>query len=203
MNWLSEMLEGEAKGKFEGERDADGQKLAVVHVTIKIKSAKDITEMVSEQMKKGKTPPGVESMSFDWILAEKPEHARTKTWDTPYRVFLGGGAAFEPGKQLRRKDFTRSSAYAILVVEAAESVPWPKPDELVYDPAKPLPKLGGLFPDGFYAVFVDGSVRFIKNGTDEKTIRAWITRGGEKVELPPRVDRAALAKAAGVPFGIE
>ncbi len=64
-DWLSEMLEGEAKGKFEGERDADGQKLAVIHVSIKIKSAKDITELVSEQMKKGKTPPGVESMSFD------------------------------------------------------------------------------------------------------------------------------------------
>jgi hypothetical protein len=64
-DFLSEMLEGEAKGKFEGERDADGQKLAVIHVSIKIKSAKDMTEIVAEQMKKGKTPPGVESMSFD------------------------------------------------------------------------------------------------------------------------------------------
>jgi hypothetical protein len=174
------------------------------------------TSLISDNLRYNKYPaapdakPGetwnrtaLKSMSFDWILAEKPEHARTKTWDTPYRVFVGGGAAFEPGKRLGRKDFPRSSAYAILVVEAAESVPWPKPDELAYDPAKPLPKLGGLFPDGFYAVFADGSVRFIKNGTDEKLIRAMITRGGEKVELPPRVDRAALAKTAGVPFGTE
>jgi hypothetical protein len=77
-------------------------------------------------------------------------------------------------------------------------VPWPKPEELEYDRAKPLPKLGGQFPDGFYAAFADGKVRFIRRDTDEKTLRAWITRNGdEQGPLPPEVDRKALEKAAG------
>jgi hypothetical protein len=78
------------------------------------------------------------------------------------------------------------------------TVPGPKPEELAYDPNKPLPKLDGLFPDGFYAAFADGKVRFIKNGTDEKLIRAWITRnGGEVAALPPAVNAEAMRKAAG------
>lgn len=81
-DWLSEMLEGEAKGKYEGEREADGHKLAVLKVTIKIKSAKDITELVTEQMKKSKTPPGVDSMSFDSMDIEfEMESEGELLWD--------------------------------------------------------------------------------------------------------------------------
>jgi hypothetical protein len=143
--------------------------------------------------------PELKSKPFQAFIREKPEHASETTWDTRYRVFLGNGAAFEPGKQLTRKDFTDGLKNTLLVVEAGEAVPWPKPEELVYDPVKPLPKLGGTFPDGFYAAFADGTVRFIKNGTDEKLLRALITRnGGESVaELPPKVDTSSLRKAAG------
>jgi hypothetical protein len=136
-----------------------------------------------------------------WNPVRKPSE---KGWLTPYRVFVGGGAAFEKGKpsRLTKDHFPDGLENTILIVEAAESVPWTKPDELPYDPAKPLPKLGGHFPDGFYAVFADKEVpkvRFIPKGTDEKLIRAWITRnGGEKVELPPKVDMDALRKAAGI-----
>jgi hypothetical protein len=136
---------------------------------------------------------------FQTFLRELPEHATETTWDTKYRVFIGNGAAFEAGKRLSLKDFTDGPDKTILVVEAGDAVPWPKPDELPYDPAKPLPKLGGTFSDGFYAAFADGTVRFIKNGTDEKLLRAMITRnGGEPIaELPPKVDTKALRKAAG------
>jgi hypothetical protein len=60
------------------------------------------------------------------------------------------------------------------VVEAGEAVPWTKPDPLVYDAKKPLPKLGGLFKDGFYASMLDGSVRFFSNRLDEHWLRAYI-----------------------------
>jgi hypothetical protein len=144
--------------------------------------------------------PDLKNTPFQSFLREKPQDATEKTWDTRYRVFLGPGAAFEPGKRISTKDFPDGLDKTILIVEAGEAVPWPKPDELVYDPAKPLPKLGSTFSDGFYAAFADGSVRFIKNGTEEKLIRAWITRsGGEPVtELPPAVDAQALRKAAGL-----
>ncbi|MBP3955933.1 hypothetical protein J8F10_11620 [Gemmata sp. G18] len=136
---------------------------------------------------------GLKLRQFD-AGREVPEN-----WHTFYRVFVGNGAAFESKKQLTQNDFTDGLDKTILIVEANESVPWPKPEELDYDSAKPLPKLGGAFPDGFYAAFADGTVRFIKNGTDEKLIRAMITRnGGEAIaELPPKVDNQALRKAAG------
>jgi hypothetical protein len=124
-----------------------------------------------------------------------------RPWLTFYRAFVGGGAAFDRGKPLAltEANFPDGLDKTILVVEAGEAVPWPKPEELDYDPGKPLPKLGGTFPDGFYAAFADGEARFIRRGTDERVIRALITRnGGEKVELPPAVDTEALAKAAGL-----
>jgi hypothetical protein len=118
--------------------------------------------------------------------------------DTFYRVFLGKGAAFEPGKLVSIDDFPDGRANTILVVEAAEAVPWPKPAELEFSPDKKLPKLGSLSPDGFFAVFADGKVRFLPKDIDEKQLRAMITRnGGEKIDqLPPEVDTAALGKIA-------
>ena len=63
------------------------------------------------------------------------------------------------------------------------AVPWTKPDELVYDAKKPLPKLGGQFPEGFHAIFADGSPHFFKKDiyADEPTLRALITRDDGKV----------------------
>jgi hypothetical protein len=70
------------------------------------------------------------------------------------------------------------------VVEAAEAVPWTKPEPLVYDAKKPLPKLGGLFKDGFHAGMMDGSVNFISNRIDEASLRALITaNGGEVIDI--------------------
>jgi hypothetical protein len=130
-----------------------------------------------------------------------PVPRKTKeAWHTFYRVFVGNGAAFESMKRVRLDDFPDGLKNTILIVEAAEPVPWTKPEELAYDPKKPLPKLGGLFPDGFYAAFADASVHFIPRATDEKLIRAMITRnGGETIDnLPPIVDTKALRRAAGL-----
>jgi hypothetical protein len=120
--------------------------------------------------------------------------------DTFYRVFLGPGAAFEPGKELKGfRDFSKGPKGTILFVEAGEAVPWTKPDELNYDPKKPLPKLGGLFADGFYAGFGDGAVRFIPRDIDEKLLRSMIERNAEKQmdRYPKKVDVEALRRQAG------
>lgn len=97
---------------------------------------------------------------------------------TYYQAFVGPGTAFEQN----------DPSDMFLVVEAATPVPWTKPADLVYVPSKPLPALGGLFQqpihlwcyeiggrDGFNACFVDGSVRFIRSDTDERTLRHHIS----------------------------
>jgi hypothetical protein len=55
-------------------------------------------------------------------------------------------------------------------------VPWTKPEELAYDPDRPLPDLTGLFRDGFRACTADGELHFVKNSVPEKTIRECVVR---------------------------
>jgi hypothetical protein len=110
---------------------------------------------------------------------------------TRFRVFVGGGAAFEPGKKTLllparnpdELDFADGTSTTFLVVEAADAVPWAKPEELDYNPAAPLPKLGHPAHGGdFHALFANGRVRTIERTTAEATLRALITcRGGEPV----------------------
>ncbi|HMC65629.1 MAG TPA: DUF1559 domain-containing protein [Gemmataceae bacterium] len=45
---------------------------------------------------------------------------------------------------------------------------------------KPLPRLGGVFNNGFHAMVADGSMHFVKQ-KDEKTLKKWITRAGGEV----------------------
>jgi hypothetical protein len=160
---------------------------------------------LAELAEKGKRPAAEpwnrpDLLKLSVVPFRPPVEGKTKApGDTFYRVFIGGGAAFEPGKRVSVDDFPDGLGNTILVVEVGEAVPWTKPAELEYSPDKPLPKLGGLFPDGFYAAFADGKIRVISKDTDEKELRAMITRGGkEKItRLPPEVDMKALEKAAG------
>ncbi len=116
---------------------------------------------------------------------------------TRYQVLVGQGTAFgREGLTLTKDDFPDGFAETILVVEAAEPVPWTKPVDLVYDTDGPLPALGGFYAKpvhflcyevkrrpGFNASFADGSARFIRSSAEESDIRAIITRdGGEPVK---------------------
>jgi hypothetical protein len=102
---------------------------------------------------------------------------------THYRVFVGPTAAFErPGPAAenprghRPEHFPAGSAKTILVVEAAEAVPWTKPEELEYDPQRPVPPLLDL--RGYaQASMVDASVQSIRRGTPESELRSMIERG--------------------------
>jgi WD40 repeat protein/serine/threonine protein kinase len=109
-----------------------------------------------------------------------PRAGASKPGETHYRVFVGGGAGFEWNKGMRfPQDFKDGTSNTIMIVEAAESVPWTKPDELSYDPKKPLAK---FVEPNFQALLFDGSVREFRSKTPEPALRAWITRsGGETI----------------------
>jgi hypothetical protein len=114
-----------------------------------------------------------------------PVTGKTKPGMTYYQVFVGKDAPFDGTIGPRIPvSFTDGLSNTFLVVEGGEAVPWTKPQDIPYD-GKTVPKLGGLFVDGFHVAMADGTVRFVPKGADAKAIRAAITpRGGEAVEPP-------------------
>ena len=58
-----------------------------------------------------------------------------------------------------------------------KAVPWTKPEDLPFDPEKPLAALGKVSPQGFIAAYFDGHVALLKR-IDNKTLKAAISPGG-------------------------
>ena len=88
---------------------------------------------------------------------------------------------FAACKDARRLTVTDGTSNTIMVVEAGEPVIWTKPDDLAFDPKKPLPKLGGHFADGFnVAVRATGRSGSSAKTMDEKTLKALVTADGKE-----------------------
>jgi prepilin-type processing-associated H-X9-DG protein len=117
--------------------------------------------------------------------------APAKPGMTFYRGFSGVGTLFDPKVKagISFATVTDGTSNTLGIVEAREAIPWTKPDaDIAFDPTmKPeavqqiLKSLGGHFPGGFNALFLDGSVRFLKLSISPQVLKALITRNGGEV----------------------
>lgn len=126
------------------------------------------------------------------LLAEMPAvYAPTRAVKTKvphttfYQAFVGKGAAFEADGGVKLTAFLDGTDSTILAIEAAEAVPWSKPEDLPFTDDGPLPKIGGALKDGFLVLMADGSVRpYDAKPINAMVLRAAITRaGGEAVNF--------------------
>jgi prepilin-type processing-associated H-X9-DG protein len=97
------------------------------------------------------------------------------TTETRYRVFVGPGTLYEPGKPPPvLAQIQDGSSNTIFAVEAGDTVPWPQPKELQYDRNGPLPALGVPRRKGFNVAMADGSVKFVSDKVSPEVIRGGI-----------------------------
>ncbi|SIO58154.1 Protein of unknown function [Singulisphaera sp. GP187] len=119
--------------------------------------------------------------------------AKVEPGKTYYRGFSGPSTLFDDkqkeGVGVGLANITDGTSVTLGIVEAKDAVVWTKPDEEIpfamnLDPAnvkKLQGMLGGHFPGGFNACFLDGSVRFIQQTINTVVLRALITRNGGEV----------------------
>lgn len=106
-----------------------------------------------------------------------PTHADVFAFMGP-RTLMG-----MPGEGTRLQEIRDGSSNSLMVVESKRAIAWTTPQDIPFeiDDTDPLADLGGFWPDGFQAVFGDGSVRFIKDSIDPVTLRALVTKDGGEV----------------------
>jgi beta-lactamase regulating signal transducer with metallopeptidase domain len=98
-----------------------------------------------------------------------------------YFVFTGPETILGKGDKPSFADVFDGTSNTILAVDATRNIPWTKPQDIPFDPKGPLPEVGGFTPDGFDALFGDGSVRHVKKSINPNIFKALITRAGGEV----------------------
>jgi hypothetical protein len=93
---------------------------------------------------------------------------------TYYLGFDGKDAIFGTGKPVGIARITDGCSNTAMLVEAGTGVPWTKPEDLPFDSAKDLPKLGGFFDGAFNVLLADGSVSRIKKNANASIIKLMV-----------------------------
>jgi Protein of unknown function (DUF1559) len=102
---------------------------------------------------------------------------RGEEHNTHYRAFVSNGAAFDMIQGIRFAQFTDGTSNTILAFEAAEGTPWAKPDEIEFDPQKPVQKHFRFEGDKTCLLLLaDGSVRAISKNIAEDVLKLLIQR---------------------------
>jgi hypothetical protein len=104
---------------------------------------------------------------------------------TRVMVLTGKSTAFaDSRKGANLRQFSDGAPYTILAIQAGEenAVVWSKPDDLPFNPQRPLANVGSIDPKtGLLAIMADASVQSLSPGIDDSTFRKLVTPNGGEV----------------------
>ncbi|HEV3121229.1 MAG TPA: DUF1559 domain-containing protein [Isosphaeraceae bacterium] len=107
---------------------------------------------------------------------------------TPYEVIAGPDGAFSGPKPLFDKargvdirEVLDGTSNTLMVVETGRPTYWTQPTALDFAEHKPTPHFSSRHPNGFNALFADGSTRFLSAKLSDEFRRILITRDGGEV----------------------
>ena len=125
------------------------------------------------------------------LLDRMPEVFKSPNADilnnkTVYLAFTGDQTLFpksNPKEKIGLGKIHDGSSNTILFVEANQdaAVEWTKPADIPFDPDRDVTAVGRLIPDGFLAVFSDGSAHTISRSIDQENLKNLIMRNDGKV----------------------
>jgi hypothetical protein len=121
------------------------------------------------------------------VLAQMPDVFRSagddlRSTNSSFFALVGPGTVFEGKAGIKIDQIFDGTSTTILLVEAKRNIPWTKPEDIPYDPAKPLPPLGGFDGDKFLALFADCvTVRRLSMQLGEKNLKTLIGRNDATV----------------------
>lgn len=119
-----------------------------------------------------------ENRAFQKAFAQYYRHPAdaAESENSSFFVVTGEGTAFPAAGGIQLSDVSDGPGSTLIVVDARRDIPWTKPQDIPFDPAKPLPPFGGFDKTFFLALTGDGAVHPISSSTPEKELRALTTR---------------------------
>jgi hypothetical protein len=104
-----------------------------------------------------------------------------KAFDTYYQAVAGPGTIFDPDAKVTLATISDGTSNTLLLVEAGPAVPWTKPADIPFNPAKRPLVLEGPYTDAIHVVNGDGSTHRMKPKLDAELLTAFVTRSGEEI----------------------
>jgi beta-lactamase regulating signal transducer with metallopeptidase domain len=98
------------------------------------------------------------------------------TNNSSYFVFTGSKALFGSPEGTKMAEILDGTSNTIAIVEAKRDIHWAKPEDIPFDPEKPVPEVGGRYEEGFLAGLGDGSVRLFPRTIDPQTLKLLIMK---------------------------
>jgi hypothetical protein len=120
---------------------------------------------------------------------ERPGRSTERPGWTYYQAFVGPNAIFDPQMPTRFSSIVDGTSNTLMLAEAAEAVPWTKPEDLTFGPARSMPRLGDPNRQRFNVVFGDGAVKSFGKNPDPAVLRLLIDRQDGQMVFPEVLER--------------